>query len=170
MSTTTSQISQTNNDNSQLMKRLEAVEKKLNYSRQLEKQIKKLNKKIYGLENGILTLPQFQIQNYYSSEMCEKERIFFGSTKLKETDWEEYQDSYVKLKIDISSCNFSKIPTIVTNLGGNDYHCSTKGGTSVYEVTESSFYVVVYRSGINPNKVNGWDWHLNWAAIGEINY
>ncbi|KAJ6230593.1 hypothetical protein M0813_06583 [Anaeramoeba flamelloides] len=65
-------------------------------------------------------------------------------------------------------CNFVKKPTILTSLGGIDFHDSTMGSSSVYYATKDFFYVLVKQSNISPNKVKQWKWHLNWIAIGEV--
>ncbi|KAJ6232912.1 chup1-like protein [Anaeramoeba flamelloides] len=154
---------------SKLLKRLESLEQRVNNIEELELKVQQLNTRVNDLEGEIQTNSETFFQNMYSSEKSENVKVFYGSTSKDNTNWTVYsQNSHLKIAIDLSSCNFVTKPTILTSLGGTNYHCSTMGSSSVYYATKDGFYVLVTRSNISPTKVKEWKWHLNWVAIGEV--
>ncbi|KAJ6251290.1 hypothetical protein M0813_15196 [Anaeramoeba flamelloides] len=154
---------------SNLLDRLELLEKRVNNTEELELQVQKLNKRVMELEGEIQTHSETFFQNMYSSETAKNVKVFYGSTEKDNSNWTVHtQGTHVKIVVDLTSCNFVTKPTIVTSLGGNKFICSTMGSSSVYYATKSSFFVLVKRSKINPNKVKQLKWHLNWVAIGEV--
>ncbi|KAJ3433598.1 hypothetical protein M0812_22560 [Anaeramoeba flamelloides] len=168
----TSRITNSNNlnDRSQLLQRLDHLEERIKYGKELKKKVSQLKSRVNDFENTNIDCLPLSVQNYYSSEQSEKTRLFFGSTNLTDSNWKTYtNNTHLKIEIDLSKCNFASTPTIFTSLGGKNYHCSTKGTSSVYSATNNSFYAIVRRSGITTSKVKPWKWHLNWVAIGDIN-
>lgn len=71
--------------------------------------------------------------------------------------------------IDLSSEGFTSTPTILTSIGGNNYHYKAIGGSNLYFATNNGFTVFVTHldQAINSAIVQGWGWYLNWCAIGN---
>ena len=102
-------------------------------------------------------------------------RIVSGSTEPGNTNWEEYVPNGVKLWIDTSSAEFKETPRYFTSLGGDGYHWSTTGATSIYEASPEGFRIYVYKDPaffqkgekMGPEYANEKRWHINWLAIED---
>jgi len=103
--------------------------------------------------------------------------VFSGSTTPGSTNWREYIGSDGKLSgiyldVDTSSAGFTSTPNYFTSLGGDGWHWSIVGATSIYKPTRNGFrvYILNARGAIRtPEFANEKKWHINWVGIESNN-
>jgi hypothetical protein len=99
------------------------------------------------------------------------QRICSGSTPIGSSNWRVYDGIAIALTVDTSACQFTKRPLYVSNLGGENLHYMTSGGSNPY-VTDANgrtqFDVYVVGNGpLTPAAANGDKWHIEWVAFGN---
>ncbi|HZI16395.1 MAG TPA: S8 family peptidase [Myxococcus sp.] len=87
-----------------------------------------------------------------------------GQTPAGATGWQQYDANGIYLDVNTAGCGFGSAPLYLTSIGGWSSHWTTRGATSIYSTTATSFRVYVYSPGITPALANNMGWHLNWQA------
>jgi hypothetical protein len=87
-----------------------------------------------------------------------------GQTAPGATAWQQYDANGIYLDVNTAACGFGTTPLYLTSIGGWSSHWVTRGATSIYSTTPSSFRVYVYNPGITAAQANSLGWHLNWQA------
>jgi hypothetical protein len=117
------------------------------------------------------------------------QRICSGQTTPGATNWQNYngEDGMnihgIYVDIDTSGCGFTQTPIYIANLAGDGINWDTTGGSSPYFRTPTGFriYVRDIMCATSPNYAvlrvnsicgqaytpNGFNWHINWMAIGK---
>merc|ERR1711920_579439 len=94
-------------------------------------------------------------------------KVCAGSTGRTTTDWENTGSDAIFLDVDISECDFIKIPTITSSIEGSAWHWKVVGTASIYSTTASSFRM--YLEGIQYNVqqyAEAKSWNVEWVAVG----
>lgn len=100
-------------------------------------------------------------------------RIVSGSTQPGNTNWVDYDPNGIYVDIDTSSARFTETPRYFASLGGDGYHWSTTGATSIYDASPTGFRIYVYKDPtffqeneeMGPEYANRHKWHINWLAV-----
>jgi len=99
-------------------------------------------------------------------EKCVK--VCAGSTGRKTTDWVDYHSDGLYYDVDISDCNFIRIPTVTTSVEGNGNHWKFTGTSSIYNTSPTTFrmYVQHLSRDIQDEKFETRTWNIEWIAVG----
>jgi Pregnancy-associated plasma protein-A len=105
-------------------------------------------------------------------------KVASGKTNPGQTDWRSYSVNNtvygIFVDVDTSTAAFTRTPVYVTSIGGNGYHWSTTGGSSVYQPTATGFRIYIRWSAPvstvpipdppTPEFANAQGWHINWIG------
>lgn len=88
-----------------------------------------------------------------------------GSTVTGKTAWVQYSTTGIYVDINISTCGYTTVPSIVTALTGATSHWVSTGTASVYSPHAKGFRVYInFVAAMNPTLANQYQWALNWCA------
>lgn len=88
-----------------------------------------------------------------------------GSTPTGGTSWVQYSTTGIYVDINIASCGYTAVPSIVTSLTGATSHWVSTGTASVYSPHARGFRVYInFVAAMNPSLANSYKWALNWCA------
>ena len=95
-------------------------------------------------------------------------KVCAGSTGRNSTLWTDYWKDGVYTIVDISQCGFVKVPTITTDLEGNNNGYQWKTTSAIYTATTTSFKIQVRNESYNPQggKAAENGWNVEWIAVG----
>jgi len=99
-------------------------------------------------------------------ENCMK--VCAGTTGRDTTDWTYHSSTTVSYLVDISDCNFSRIPTVTTSVEGNSWHYVSLGTASIYNASPTSFtmYLKNNDKSLAGEIPEGYEWNVEWIAVG----
>lgn len=99
-------------------------------------------------------------------EKCLK--ICAGTTGRGKTNWQNHSKyKWVHTWVDITSCGFTKIPTITASIEGEHKQWQTTGAIFRSTATNFQFYRE-YSNGDDPRggDPTKWKWNVEWIAVG----
>lgn len=109
-----------------------------------------------------------------AERLLQRPRVYYNQTKP--TDWEQATDGRgLYATVDISHLKLNAKPIVITSIEGTGRHWALAGGSSVYNVTNTSFAVHVkynyplakYKPGSETSDVIKYEWALNYVIYDQ---
>jgi len=142
---------------SHLVQKLAAQDKQLSELSAEVTAMKKLQQRQLKIVNG-------EVPNSNAECAC----VCSGTTRRTSTHWIYYSPAGIYADVDITGCGFTKIPAITTSLEGSSSHWTTRGTSSVYSTTTSSFRIYIEAAHATTSNAKKWSWNIDWIAVGFI--
>ncbi len=96
-------------------------------------------------------------------ELSSTERCV-GRTTPGASGWRNYKDKGLYLNVDTSHCGYTVTPQYITSMGGDGWHWTAEGATSIYFPTATGFRIYLATS-FKPEEAEAKKWHINWEAL-----
>lgn len=90
-----------------------------------------------------------------------------GQTEEGATKWTQLNENQICVKIDTSSCEFTKDPVYFPSLLGSEKTDVSYGASLVLNAQKDGFRVCAGYKGITPADAKKWKWHINWLGFGK---
>jgi len=96
---------------------------------------------------------------------CEK--VCAGTTGRSGSIWHNYSSSGIYMDVDISSCGYTRVPTITTAIEGTSSHWKATGTSSIYSATPSRFRIYIHTGGLRIGRAKTYKYNVEWIAVGH---